>query len=569
MLRWTRLTLVVLSLCGLAGCEEALQLQSDPDELGPNPFLEEVEDGKGDTGYLNLRGVEVHVTLEADIQASSWRIFDAPPDLAQFAVTYLKKHDHLYIEILAEDATAPGRVEWLVDGEWLTRAQVSSIPTEQLTHFRMRGVNAVFLEDTASLVNAGQVFPARVPINPYTLMTDAGDKCADPDSHITLDNSVYWYLWNPDRSGCELRTQDMTVTVDEVLPANPESYPEYDQLWEDNRLDVVVLFGKLDDGDVADDYNWDNVTALGRWLTDANFTEVAEAPLGRRFTRTVGDLTEVVDIYGPDLFHSVADSYRMPNWQRAVSEHEVVLYNGHSVLGTGYAFEHVTYPEHYQIFQIASCLSYEYYVRPILAGKGGWEKVDVISNVEPTYYHENLPLVSTLLARLLWGFENQGQASWQDIMEAVSRRLYHSRFGVSGARDNCYTPQGNRCIDEPGDDGESIRYQNTSPNEIPDNDPEGITSTITVEDSATISSLKVDIDLTHTWIGDLQVTLTHQDRVYTLWERSGGSADNIQATLPVDAFNGMDAAGDWILRVTDLAARDTGTLQNWAIVVTP
>ena len=103
--------------------------------------------------------------------------------------------------------------------------------------------------------------------------------------------------------------------------------------------------------------------------------------MGQRFEKASGELTIVVDVYGPDIFHSVADYSRFHNWQKAVTEHEIVMYNGHSVLGTGYAFERADYPDTYQIFQVASCLSYEYYVQPILGGKGGWENLDIMSSV--------------------------------------------------------------------------------------------------------------------------------------------------------------------------------------------
>jgi hypothetical protein len=412
-----------------------------------NPFLDETfGEGKEDSGYVNLKGMEVHVTLEANIEAPPYAIFNAPPDLAQYAVTYLREHREFYLEILAEDATAPDRVEWLVNGEWLSRQQAEAADPAKLTHFRMKKVTAVVMNADAKSIKAGAVIEAKVPRKPFSLMEDAGKRCATPNSHISLDQSVYWYLWNPDDSQCPAELlQTMTLTVEEVLPKNPASYPEYDQLLADKRLDVVVLFGKLDDGDVKKDTNWKNLEGLATWLRQAGFAEETSAPMGRRFLRKKGELSVVVDLFGPDLFESVADYSGFPNWQKAVSEHEVVMYNGHSVLGTGYAFEKVQYPAFYQIFQVASCLSYEYYVRPVLAGKGSWASVDVVSNVEPTYYTENLPLTSTIVAGLVKGFEGGGKTSWQDIMAAVSKKLGHARFGVSGARDNCFTPTGSRC----------------------------------------------------------------------------------------------------------------------------
>lgn len=113
---------------------------------------------------------------------------------------------------------------------------------------------------------------------------------------------------------------------------------------------------------------------------------------------------------------------------------------------------------------------------------------------------------------------------------------------------------------------------------IPDNDPTGVTAVITVPaaEAGAVSDISVDIVLTHTYIGDLVVTLTGPlGTVVTLHDRSGSSSDDIvgnwPGTLDVDGpgdladFLGLDNAGDWTLRVTDNAGIDTGTLQSWGL----
>ncbi|MBN2494009.1 MAG: proprotein convertase P-domain-containing protein [Deltaproteobacteria bacterium] len=540
---------------------------------GPNPFLDP-SGGKEDTGYVNTRGVELHVSLEADIIAPAYRIFDAPAELAQFAVTYLRDQQRFYLEILAEDATAADRVEWLVDGEWLTKEQARSVDASELKHFRMREVNAVLLDAAARSIQAGKIYQARVPIKPLSIMSDAADGCAAPDSHIELDQSVYWYLWSPDRSSCPAElVQTMSVTVDEVLENNPSSYPEYDRLWADGELSAVVLFGRLDhDGDVKDDYNWQSADKFCQWLVEAGFAEADSAPLGRRFVKKAGEeRSELVDVYYPDVFENVADYSRFRNWQKAVSEHEVILYNGHSVLGTGYAFERAEYPPSYQIFQVASCLSYEYYVRPVLAGKGGWESVDVIANVEPTYYHENLPLCGAFLAKLFYGFENGGRASWQEILDAVHRRLGHGRFGVSGARGNCFSPEGDRCAQEPGPepDPDELRFENADELPIPDDDAAGVASSIFVDSDVAVGGLSLEVEISHTYIADLRVVLEHDGVQAVVWDRLGGSGKDLFRAFEIDDFDGQVARGSWTLRVSDCAGIDTGSLDRWSLVISP
>ena len=112
-------------------------------------------------------------------------------------------------------------------------------------------------------------------------------------------------------------------------------------------------------------------------------------------------------------------------------------------------------------------------------------------------------------------------------------------------------------------------YQNTTPVEIPDNDATGITSTITVADSVTVFDSNTLVDITHTYIGDLLVTLTSPaGTVATLHNRQGGGDDNLNQTFNSAAFNGEVATGDWTLTVSDNAGIDTGTLNSWTLNLT-
>ena len=85
--------------------------EDPPEQEYANPFLDPGPGGKEDTGYVNVRGVEVHATLEADVEASEWQILDSPPDLAQYAVTTMRKKQTFYLEILAEDPFERG---WMI-----------------------------------------------------------------------------------------------------------------------------------------------------------------------------------------------------------------------------------------------------------------------------------------------------------------------------------------------------------------------------------------------------------------------------------------------------------------------
>jgi carboxypeptidase T len=95
----------------------------------------------------------------------------------------------------------------------------------------------------------------------------------------------------------------------------------------------------------------------------------------------------------------------------------------------------------------------------------------------------------------------------------------------------------------------------------------------TVESPVTVSgcagnasaTATVQVGIVHTYIGDLKVDLVAPDgSVYTLHNRAGGSADNINQTYTVNLSSEV-ANGVWKLRVNDNAGGDTGYLDTWTL----
>lgn len=147
-----------------------------------------------------------------------------------------------------------------------------------------------------------------------------------------------------------------------------------------------------------------------------------------------------------------------------------------------------------------------------------------------------------------------------------------------------------------------------TPVAIPDNDPTGITSTITVPAGTmgSIIDLDVDLNITHTWTGDLIATLTKGALSSTLMNQPGradtgfgcsGANPNIIADdegtdgtiedscvpaapqaypvadgrytpfTPLTVFDGDPVAGVYTLTISDNAGGDTGTLESWALLI--
>ena len=150
---------------------------------------------------------------------------------------------------------------------------------------------------------------------------------------------------------------------------------------------------------------------------------------------------------------------------------------------------------------------------------------------------------------------------------------------------------------------------NNTPIVIPDNNSTGITSTINVSTPGTyICDVNVTVNITHTFPGDLDFTLTSPTgTVVTLSTDNAGTNDNAFAGTtfsdladpnsqipytgnpnqvndhsyvsgvvatpltpeePLATLKGLNPNGTWTLKVIDDAAADTGTLNSWSLQIT-
>ena len=108
---------------------------------------------------------------------------------------------------------------------------------------------------------------------------------------------------------------------------------------------------------------------------------------------------------------------------------------------------------------------------------------------------------------------------------------------------------------------------------IPDNSATGVSSVINVPAGPTDTlKVTVDVNITHPNRGDLVIqVISPTGQTATLSNRAGGKADNFVATgLDISAsFPSTNApSGQWRLFVQDLARRNTGTIDSFALHIT-
>jgi len=121
---------------------------------------------------------------------------------------------------------------------------------------------------------------------------------------------------------------------------------------------------------------------------------------------------------------------------------------------------------------------------------------------------------------------------------------------------------------------------------IPDNNPDGISDTIYLNVNKLISDVNVGVNISHTYVGDLKILLVAPDGTEVkLWDNTCSNEDNLNVIFddegdsiecanltghikPVNSLSVLDdkySLGPWVLKVSDNAQSDTGTLHDWSL----
>ncbi len=126
---------------------------------------------------------------------------------------------------------------------------------------------------------------------------------------------------------------------------------------------------------------------------------------------------------------------------------------------------------------------------------------------------------------------------------------------------------------------------------IPDNNTTFTVRAINVPTTDNITDVNLAVNLTHTWIEDLQIVVQGPMVAVTqstIFQNGCGNFDNINATFddqgagivcaspvvgnvvpttPLSVFNGLNPNGDWLIAIRDLAAADTGNVISYTLTV--
>ncbi|MBD2345725.1 S8 family serine peptidase [Anabaena subtropica] len=124
------------------------------------------------------------------------------------------------------------------------------------------------------------------------------------------------------------------------------------------------------------------------------------------------------------------------------------------------------------------------------------------------------------------------------------------------------------------DASKQVKLVNSQRRDIPDNNIQGIKSVISISDSSTVKDIQVAVNLTHDFLGDIEIYLIAPNNQQVLLQnRTLGNRTDLQTTYGVRSHPilklllSQSAKGNWQLWIIDYSPQDVGTLNSWELTL--
>ncbi len=294
--------------------------------------------------------------------------------------------------------------------------------------------------------------------------TKYGTRCIDIGAH-DVDSGSMFYYYRPKASGCTIDAADVSTVTATLSPSPVQStgkFPEYNKIWEDNRLEVVAIFGKNEDG--ATSSSDAGVAAFNR------FVSVMRSELAPRGLTTIpATLPASPGVANPDIeFNAtlpdgkqirvvalLTDNVRVGLTQTAFrtryetlsTRADYIVYNGHAGLGTNVramAAAGKWVQGQYVVVQMNGCDTYAYIDDALFRAHKqinpddttGFKYIDIVNNAMPAFFHE---LSNTTMAMFRGLVAHDAPKTYEQMFRNIDAKQV---VLVSGEQDNTYTPGG-------------------------------------------------------------------------------------------------------------------------------
>jgi hypothetical protein len=296
--------------------------------------------------------------------------------------------------------------------------------------------------------------------------------CVDWGAH-EVDTGSMWYYFRPRQSGCDITDQEVvkvTATAVRSTQNTTSKYPEYHQVWQDNRLEVVAIFGKYEANATSGDAGIDGfnayVSMMKRELRAITQT-VSSVPenVGDAPGPTTGDVTfeatlpdgKVVKVTAllVDAITQVPPGFDA-RYESLTPTADVIAYNGHAGLGQNVralARKGKWVAKKYQLFFMNGCDTFAYVDGSLAQTRAalnpddptGTKYMEFVTNAMPSFF-SSMPAASTALMKGLLSYS--APKTYDQIFENIDRSEV---VLVTGEEDNVFQP--GMAIGTPGGGG--------------------------------------------------------------------------------------------------------------------
>ncbi|MDB4938592.1 MAG: Alkaline serine protease [Labilithrix sp.] len=285
--------------------------------------------------------------------------------------------------------------------------------------------------------------------------------CVDWGAH-EVDTGSMWYYYRPRQSGCDIKDEEVVKVAARATKSaenTTSKYPEYQKVWEDNRLEIVAIFGKYaanaTSGDAGIDGFNEFVSTMKSTLAGLG-SNVVSTPANVAERPGPGTLDVTFEASLPDgkkvkVVALLVDSITQV-WQGFDARYEsltptadVIAYNGHAGLGQNVralARKGKWVAKKYQLFFMNGCDTFAYVdgslaqTRAVLNPDDptGTKYMEFVTNAMPSFF-SSMPDASTALMKGL--LSTSSPKTYDQIFENIDRSEV---VLVTGEEDNVFQP---------------------------------------------------------------------------------------------------------------------------------
>ena len=304
--------------------------------------------------------------------------------------------------------------------------------------------------------------PKDVSFNGLAAFTEAHkERCVDFGAHA-VDTGSMWYYFRPRRSGCDIKPEEVVEVIATATASTQNTtgmFPEYQKVWEDNRLEVVAIFGKYEANAVAGDAGIDGFNAYvammkRELLAAAPAVTTIPADVGDAPGPQVGDVTfeatladgKVVKVTAllVDSITQVPPGFDA-RYESLTPTADVIAYNGHAGLGQNVralARKGRWVAGKYLILFMNGCDTFAYVDGSLAQTRArlnaddptGTKYMDIVTNAMPSFF-SSMPTASGALMK---GLLSVGEPKTYDQMFTNIDRS--EVVLVTGEEDNVFQP---------------------------------------------------------------------------------------------------------------------------------